>query len=230
MEGKTVVGADKAPNLVSGRDPSARGPVYLPRLTGADPAWFALYVQVNHEKELARRLDQKSIESYLPLVECWSKRRDRRKKIQIPLFPGYVFVRAVLDNYANVNILRTPGALGLIRNSEGPLPIEPYQIDNLKLMLGSPMLINTHPYLREGQRVRVLRGLLAGCIGILVRHNPKKGRLVVGVDIIQRSVSVEMDVEDVEPVAMAQAPSSAAAGRATDSICPVGGSLLDIGR
>lgn len=176
------------------------GPLLFPKLSGDQAAWFALYVQVNHEKEVDKRLHQKTIESFLPLVECWSKRRDRRKKIQVPLFPGYVFVHTVLDNYTNINILQVPGAVSILKNSEGALPIPDYQIDNLKTLLATPTPFDKHPYLKEGDRVQVIRGALTGCIGILLRNNPKKGRLVVSVDIIQQSVSVELDVEDVEPL------------------------------
>jgi transcription termination/antitermination protein NusG len=162
--------------------------------------WFAVYVQVNHEREVAKRLEQKYIDSFLPLIERWSKRKDRRKKVSVPLFPGYVFVRTMLDNYTHVHILKTPGALTLIGNSEGPLSIPHFQIESLQTMLKSPEPINLNPYLREGDWVHVVRGPLSGCVGILLRHNPKKGRLVVSVDIICRSVSVELDVEDVEPI------------------------------
>ena len=176
-------------------------PLIYPTLTGAEQCWFALYVQVNHEKEVQKRLDQKVIDCYLPLLECWSKRRDRRKKIHPPIFPGYVFVNTVLDNYTNVNILKIPGAVSILRNSEGPLPIPQYQIDNLKMMLGaSSESVSLHPYLKEGDWVQVVSGPLTGCKGILIRQNPKKGRLVVCVDIIHKSVSVELDMEDVEPL------------------------------
>ncbi len=179
------------------------GPVSFAKLTGEDLSWFAVYVQVNHEREVAKRLEGKEICSFLPLMECWSKRRDRRKKIQLPLFPGYVFVNVVLDNYTNLNILKTPGALSLIRNSEGPLPIPSYQIENLRMMICSTQPLSPHQYLREGDWVHVVRGPLAGCMGILNRLDPKRGRLVVSVDIIKKSVSVELDTEDVEP---AQSP------------------------
>lgn len=179
---------------------SPAGPVILPTLTGQTKAWFALYVQVNHEKEVAKRLQQKTVDNFLPLMECWSKRRDRRKRIHVPLFPGYVFVHTVLDNYTNVNILKTPGAVTILRNSEGPLPIPEYQIENLQTMLQSKSELSPHPYLKEGKWVRVVRGHLAGCAGILLRQNPKKGRLVVSIDIIQKSVGVELDMEDVEPL------------------------------
>lgn len=176
------------------------GPISFPKLTGAEDAWFALYVQVNHEKEVLKRLDNKEISCFLPLMECWSKRLDRRKKIQVPLFPGYVFVYTVLDNYTNLNILKTPGALNILRNSEGPLPIPDYQIDNLRTLICSTQPLSLHDYLKEGDWVQVMRGPLAGCIGILNRLDRKRGRLIVSVDIIKKSVSVELDTEDVEPI------------------------------
>jgi transcription termination/antitermination protein NusG len=180
------------------RAPAPQGLTLFPDLAGKEEAWFALYVQVNHEKEVANRLEQKEIGSFLPLMESWSKRKDRRKKVAVPMFPGYLFVRTILDNYAHVHILRTPGALTILGNSEGPLPIPHFQIENLQTLLQSPNPLTLNPYLREGNWVRVIRGPLTGCMGILLRQNPKKGRLVVSVDMICRSVSVELDVEDVE--------------------------------
>ena len=162
--------------------------------------WYALYVQVNHEKEVVKRLEQKEVCCFLPLMETWSKRLDRRKKIHLPLFPGYVFVHVLLDSYVNLNIVKTPGALNLLRNSEGPLSIPSYQIENLQTMINSTQPLKLHPYLKEGDWVQVVRGPLAGCIGILNRLDPKRGRLIVSVDIIKKSVSVELDMEDVEAV------------------------------
>ena len=181
---------------------ASKGPIIFPRLTGSEPAWFAIYVQVNHEKEVAKRLSQKSIESYVPLMEGWSKRQDRRKRVQLPLFPGYVFFHTVLDNFTNVHILKTPGAISVLQSSEGPLPIPSYQIENLQTMLGSSEPLGLHPYLKDGDWVVVVRGALAGCSGILVRQNPKRGRLVVSLDIIHQAVSVELDMEDVQPAPM----------------------------
>ncbi len=163
-------------------------------------SWYALYVQVNHEKEVIKRLEQKDVSCFLPLMEAWSKRRDRRKKIQLPMFPGYVFVNVILDSSANLTIVKTPGALSLLHNSEGPLSIPSYQIVNLKTLIVSAQSLQIHSYLKEGDWVRVMRGPLAGCVGILKRTDPKRGRLVVSVDIIKQSVSVELDLEDVEPV------------------------------
>jgi transcription termination/antitermination protein NusG len=160
--------------------------------------WYALYVQVNHEKEVVKRLEQKEVCCFLPLMESWSKRLDRRKKVHLPLFPGYVFVNVHLDSYVNLNIVKTAGALNLLRNSEGPLSIPSYQVENLQTIINSTQPLKIHTYLKEGEWIRVVRGPLAGCIGILNRLDLKRGRLVVSVDIIKKSVSVELDVEDVE--------------------------------
>ncbi len=172
-----------------------------PRLchTPPDKEWYALYVQVNHEKEVVKRLEQKEVACFLPLMETWSKRRDRRQRIQLPMFPGYVFVHLLLDSYVQLTVVKTPGALSLLHNSQGPLSIPPYQVENLRTVINSVQPLEIHPYLRQGDWVHVVRGPLAGCIGILNRVDPKKGRLIVSVDIIKKSVSVELDLEDVEP-------------------------------
>ncbi len=165
----------------------------------SDFEWYAIYVQVNHEKEVVKRLEGKEVECFLPVMETWSKRRDRRKKIHLPMFPGYVFVHVLLNSHANLTIVKTPGAISLLHNSEGPLTIPSYQIENLQTMMRSVEPLQVHPYLKEGDWVQVVRGPLAGCIGILNRADPKRGRLIVSVDIIKKSVSVELDLEDVEP-------------------------------
>ncbi len=177
--------------------PPKQGEGPILRLT--DEQWYALYVQVNHEKEVVKRLEQKEINCFLPLMETWSKRLDRRKKMHIPLFPGYVFVHVLLDNYVNLNIVKTPGALTLLHNSDGALSIPAYQVENLRTMISSALPLNIHSYLKEGDWVHVVRGPLTGCFGILNRLDAKKGRLVVSVDIIKKSVGVELDIEDVEP-------------------------------
>ena len=163
--------------------------------------WYAVYVQVNHEKKVAEQLTKKRIRCFLPLVEKWSKRRDRRLRIQVPIFPGYLFVNAALDNPTQVEILKVPGAVYILKNSEGPMPIPRYQVESLKTLLTEVKDLTVHPYLNEGDWVQVVRGPLTGCVGILVRLNPKKGKLVINVDVIRQAASVELDMEDVVRIA-----------------------------
>ncbi|MBT8406040.1 MAG: antitermination protein NusG, partial [Deltaproteobacteria bacterium] len=82
-----------------------------PSVPHRSPTWYAIYVQVRHESKVYSRLLGKSFECLLPQIERWSRRRDRRKKIQVPIFPGYLFIRAALDNYEQVRILQTPGVV-----------------------------------------------------------------------------------------------------------------------
>jgi transcription antitermination factor NusG len=175
--------------------PGETSPVVVP-----GSAWYALYVQVNHEKKVALQLSQKAVSHFLPLAERWSSRKDRRTRIHVPLFPGYIFIHTCLDYATHVEIVKIPGTVYILRNTEGPVPIPDHQIHSLRTILEQVKDLTVHPYLKEGQWVRVVRGPLEGCVGILVRRNPKKGRLVVSVDVIRRSVSVELDIEDVSPV------------------------------
>jgi transcription antitermination factor NusG len=164
-----------------------------------ESTWYALYCQVNHEREVAKRLEQKEVSCFLPLMETWSKRRDRRKKIQLPIFPGYVFVHVHLDAYSHLTVVKTPAVLCFIRNSEGPLPVPNHQIEGLQIMVSAAQPLAIHSYLTEGERVKVVRGPLAGCIGILQRLDYRRGRLIVSLPILGKSVSTELDIEDVEP-------------------------------
>lgn len=163
-------------------------------------AWYAVYAQVRHESKVYARLAAKSFECLFPQMERWSRRRDRRKKIHVPVFPGYLFVRTPLDNYEHVKILQTPGVVSLVRNKDGPLPVPDSQINSLITLLGNATVLTSHPYLKEGMWVRIVNGPLYGCEGILIRKRDEKARLVVAIDIIQQAVSVEISEEDVEPL------------------------------
>ncbi len=164
------------------------------------PGWYALYVQVNHEKKVAEQLRKKNIDHFLPLLNTWSKRRDRRVRLQVPLFPGYVFVHAVLDNTVHVEILKIPGSVYIVRSSEGPATIPEYQVESLRTVLENADSLTLHPYLSQGDWVEVVRGPFAGCTGILQRINPKKGTLVISIDVIRRAASVQLAIEDVVPI------------------------------
>jgi transcriptional antiterminator NusG len=166
------------------------------------PAWYAIYAQVRHESKVYARLLAKSFECLLPQIERWSRRRDRRKKIHVPIFPGYLFVHTVLDNYQQVKILQTAGVVRIVRTKDGPLPVPDSQMNSLITLLGNASVLTTHPYLNEGMRVKIVNGPLYGCEGILVRKKNEKARLVVAIDIIQQAVSVELSEEDVEPISL----------------------------
>ncbi len=160
--------------------------------------WYALYVQTHHERHVEQRLSQKGVVCFLPLMGTWSKRLDRRKRIQVPMFKGYLFVNVVLDAYSHQNVIRTPAVLCFVRNSEGPLPVPHHQIESLQAIINTAMPLTVYSYLKEGDWVRVVRGPLACCVGILQRLDHRRGRLIVSLPILGKSVSTELDIEDCE--------------------------------
>ena len=160
--------------------------------------WYAIYTKSRHEQKVYDRLLKKNIETFLPLVERWSRRRDRRKRINLPLFPGYLFVHSQMDAHTHLEILKTDSVVRILGNDGKPIPIPDEQIFGIQTSIKNGMAITPFPYLKEGMRVRVVNGPLIGIEGILLKTRPEKHRLVISVDLLKESVSVEIDELDVE--------------------------------
>lgn len=166
----------------------------------ADPAparWYAVRTRARHEKKVHAALLERGIESFLPLWERWSRWKDRSKKIQVPLFPGYGFVR--MDLAARLAVLRLPGVAGFVGSADGPVPVMEVEIDALRTLVAGPLHYDPHPFLAEGMEVEVRRGPLAGVRGRLLRKD-RSARLVISVTLIRQAVAVEIDAADVAPV------------------------------
>jgi transcription antitermination factor NusG len=159
--------------------------------------WYAVYTVVRHEKAVNAALTEKDIETFLPLREVLSRWKDRKKRIQIPLFPGYLFVNIRLKEMWDVlnrrSVVRILGVKGV------PIPVPADQISAIRSLLESNLRYDPYPYFSEGREVIVINGPLQGIRGKIleVRGNY---RLILSVDLIQRSVSVEIDIKDVELV------------------------------
>ena len=162
--------------------------------------WYATYTRSKHEQKVNDRLERKHIETFLPLIERWSRRKDRRKKIHLPLFPGYLFVRTEMDAHTHLEILKTDSVVRVLCYNGKPAPIPDEQINAIQVLVKNGMAVSPYPYLKEGMRVRVVNGPLIGVEGILIKTKPNKHRLVLSVDLLQESVSVEIDELDVEPI------------------------------
>lgn len=162
--------------------------------------WYAVHTASRHEQRVHDRLIEKSIHTFLPKMEVWSRRKDRRKRIQIPLFPGYLFVKAYLDNDIWLRVLKTPGVAYILTNGSKCTPIPENQITSIQTLLENDVLISPYPYLKIGQKVRIVNGPLMGCEGILLREKPNKERLIISIDLLKRSVCAEMHEADVEPI------------------------------
>jgi transcriptional antiterminator NusG len=158
------------------------------------PKWYAAYTSANHEKRVAGEFGRRSMECYLPLHGSVRRWKDRRVRLQLPLFPGYVFVRIALPE--RLRVLQVPGVARLV-GFEGHLaPVPDEDIEAIRTCLAGEHPLLPHPYLQRGQRVRVLTGPLAGLTGVVVRQK-KQTRLVISFDLLMRSVAVELDPSDL---------------------------------
>ncbi len=161
--------------------------------------WFAVYTTCRHEKRIAQHLSQREIEHYLPLYRADRKWRDgSRVTLELPLFPSYIFVR--IKRSERVSVLNVPGALAVVGGTGGePAPLPDIAIEALRIGLKDHR-IEPHPLLRVGQFARIRSGAFAGMEGVVVRK--KSGfRVVLTLEQIMQSVAVELDEDDVEPLA-----------------------------
>lgn len=165
--------------------------------------WCAAYTRHQHEKTVAGHLATKGIETFLPLYASSRRWSDRTKTVWLPLFPGYIFFRGAPD--CRLGILETPGIHMILYNGAHPAHIPESEIIAVRKLIAGPHSIASHPFLKCGERVRIKRGALAGVEGILVRKK-NQCRLVVSVEMLSQSVSVEVDVFDVEPAAVSCRP------------------------
>jgi len=159
--------------------------------------WYAAYTSPRHEKKVAQQMDGSSIQCFLPLYRSVRRWKDRRKELDLPLFPGYIFVRIALKD--RLQVLQVPGVVQLVSFSGKPAAVPDREISALSKGLAGGLLAQPHPYLKIGKRVRVHSGPLSGVEGILIRRK-EKFRIVLSIHLIQRSVAVEVDESEVEPV------------------------------
>jgi transcription antitermination factor NusG len=159
--------------------------------------WYALYTCARHEKCVAQQIEQRAISCFLPLYRSVRRWKDRRKELELALFPGYVFVHLALRD--RFRILQLPSAVRLVSFNGQPAVLPEAEIEQLRQRLARGVCLEPHPYLRVGRRVRVCGGPMQGLEGIIVRRKDRC-RLVFSLDLIMRSVAVEVDETDVEPV------------------------------
>jgi transcription antitermination factor NusG len=167
------------------------------RVGDLKPHWYAAYTCANHEKRVAEQLGLRSIEYFLPLFQTVRQWKDRRKRLELPLFPGYVFMRLPVQERSRV--LELASVVRLVGFGALPCVIPDREIEALRNVVSCRLRAEPHLYPAVGRRVRIIRGPLEGIEGTLVR---KKGivRLVLSVDIIRKSATVEVDLGDVEPI------------------------------
>jgi transcription antitermination factor NusG len=152
-----------------------------------------------HEKRSVSQLQEKRIITFLPLLQEIHKWSDRKRKVDVPLFSCYAFVRIVPTAENRVQVLRTPGVLGFVGSERQGTPIPDEEIESLQTAIREKIPFALHPFVSAGKRVRIRGGSLDGVEGILVRQGTDQS-LIVSVELLRRSVSIRVEGYDVELV------------------------------
>jgi|SRR6516164_955199 transcription antitermination factor NusG len=162
----------------------------------SNPVWYVAYTCPRHEKRVAQQVVDRGMRSFLPIYRSIRRWKDRRKELELPLFPGYCFVQIAIEQ--RIDLLRVPGVIDLVTFQGKPAPISHTEMEAL---IRSDRVggLQPHPYLKVGRKVRVQNGPMAGIEGIFVRRKDRV-RIVISVTLIQRAVVLEMDESDVEIV------------------------------
>ncbi len=161
--------------------------------------WYVLHTKSRAEKVVNSVLLKKQMTVFLPEITVRSKRKDRKKMLDVPLFPGYLFIQTDLKPDEHLNILKTPGVVRLIGNTNGPVPVPETAVGSLRIMIHSGESIVTGPSYSIGEVVRVKSGAFEGVTGIFQTYKGED-RVIVNIDILGQSASVNVSVEDIEKI------------------------------
>ena len=158
--------------------------------------WYAVHTRSRHEDRAYTGLVQKSLHTFLPKIEVWSQRKDRRKKIMIPMFPGYLFVEmAILDNYLRLEILKTFGVVQILGKARGaePIPVPDEKIDAIRRIIESRVEVQQLQYPKVGEPARIMDGPFKGVEGLVISTDYAKELFVISIELLQRSVAIKLE-------------------------------------
>lgn len=164
---------------------------------GAPERWYAIWTRSRHEQVVTQQLVEKHVTAFLPTIARWSRWKDRKKQIQFPLFPGYVFAR--FDAAERMAVLKCSGVVSIVSFNGEPAPVPDQEIANIQTLIESTLSYDPCPMIKTGQMVEVTHGPLKGVVGRLKRKG-SQARLVLSVDLIGQAVSVQVDAADVKPL------------------------------
>ncbi|MGH9729316.1 MAG: UpxY family transcription antiterminator [Candidatus Acidiferrales bacterium] len=162
-----------------------------------EPCWYAAYTNANHEKRVAAQFAGRGVEHFLPLYATVHRWKDRRMRLDLPLFPSYIFVHLPLRE--RLRVLEVPGVVRLVGFGEHAASLPAEEIEMLRNGLNAELHAQPHPYLTAGRRMRIVNGPLAGMEGILMRKK-SNFRLILSINLIMRSIVVDVDAADIRPL------------------------------
>jgi transcription antitermination factor NusG len=178
-------------------EPALALPVSAP--AAGEPRWYAIQTRARHEKMVTLRLQDKGVTTFLPQVTQIHRWSDRRKLVQLPLFPCYAFVHVAPSVRTRLAVLETSGLIGFVGIHGVGIPIPDKEIEDIKTLLAHDGDCAPYSFLKLGRRVRIRGGCFDGVEGILVAKKSDRS-LVVSIDLIQRSVAIRIDGYDVEEI------------------------------
>ncbi len=158
--------------------------------------WYAIHTKSRHEDKVLLGLTQKAIHAFLPKMEVWSKRKDRRKKIHIPMFSGYIFAEtAEMDNQTRLDILKTAGVVRILGrpNGQDPIPVPDDKIDAIQRLVTSRVEIQQIQYPKVGERACIVDGPFLGIEGVVLKADYQQEMFVVSIELLQRSVAIRLE-------------------------------------
>ena len=162
------------------------------------PQWYALYTRSHCEQLVYEQLTARGFSVFLPKLDVWSRRGGVRHRILMPMFPSYLFMHHIMDKIGFIDVSKARGLVRILGERWDRLsPVPESEINAIQRVLQAELPVAPHPYLREGQRVRITHGPLSGVEGILVQSKLSKGLLVLSIDLLRRSVAVEVDATAV---------------------------------
>jgi len=165
------------------------------------PQWYVVYTRSHYEQLVYEQLVAKGFHLFLPKVAVWSKYGEGRRVSHAPLFSSYLFLHHAVDKFSYIDVRKARGVVNILGERWDSLAVVPeVEIAAIQTVVQSQVPVFPHPYLREGQKVRIKRGPLTNLEGVLIQTKPDKGLLVISVDLLQRSVAIKVDCTMVEAV------------------------------
>ncbi len=155
--------------------------------------WYAVHTRSRFEQKVYDGIYGKSIEVFLPKIQVMSRRKDRVKKIMVPLIPGYVFVNSSLQPDEHLNILKTPGVVQLVGFKGKPVPANDEEIQSLMILNGTDRTVQNREYMKTGDRIRIVSGPLKNLTGFYLHHKGQNDKVVVSVDLLNRSLEIAIE-------------------------------------
>jgi transcription antitermination factor NusG len=191
-----MAGACSVANICEAGIPIENGAAVTEAPADSSVAWFALVIHQYKREQCEQMISRMGYEYFSPCLQTIKIWSDRRKRVDVPLFPGYIFCR--FNPQKRLALLQIPGVLGIVSSGKQFLEVDANEIEAIRIAMASQLPVEPYPFFTPGQKVKVTQGPLRGVKGVLVRVKAET-RLILSVAILNRSVSVEVQAGHLAP-------------------------------